>query len=79
MKKKTKTKTKKKKLQAIERKTLSVHPLVLLSVFTFTNVHTYIHTYFIGSSPQGFSESILQNKMAGLDCCLLIEGIMMLS
>ena len=38
VKKKTKTKTKKKKLQAIERKTLSVHPLVLLSVFTFTNV-----------------------------------------
>ena len=35
---KKKTKRKKKKLQAIERKTLSVHPLVLLSVFTFTNV-----------------------------------------
>lgn len=36
-KKQNKKKTKKKKLQAIERKTLSVHPLVLLSVFTFTN------------------------------------------
>lgn len=26
----------------------------------FIIVHTYIHTYFIGLSPQGFSESMLQ-------------------
>ena len=26
-------------------------------------VHTYIHTYFIGSSPRGFSESILHYKI----------------
>ena len=25
--------------------------------------HTYIHTYFIGSSPRGFSESILHYKI----------------
>ena len=27
------------------------------------NIHTYIHTYFIGSSPRGFSESILHYKI----------------
>ena len=26
-------------------------------------IHTYIHTYFIGSSPRGFSESILHYKI----------------
>ena len=26
-------------------------------------LHTYIHTYFIGSSPRGFSESILHYKI----------------
>ena len=29
----------------------------------FTDLHTYIHTYFIGSSPRGFSESILHYKI----------------
>ena len=28
-----------------------------------TQEHTYIHTYFIGSSPRGFSESILHYKI----------------
>ena len=27
------------------------------------HVNTYIHTYFIGSSPRGFSESILHYKI----------------
>ena len=27
------------------------------------NIHTYIHTSFIGSSPRGFSESILHYKI----------------
>ena len=26
-------------------------------------INTYIHTYFIGSSPRGFSESILHYKI----------------
>ena len=29
----------------------------------FFSLHTYIHTYFIGSSPRGFSESILHYKI----------------
>ena len=28
-------------------------------------IHTYIHTYFIGSSPRGFSESILHYILYG--------------
>ena len=27
------------------------------------SIHTYIHTYFIGSSPRGFSESIYITKL----------------
>ena len=29
----------------------------------FAEKYTYIHTYFIGSSPRGFSESILHYKI----------------
>ena len=33
-------------------------------------IHTYIHTYFIGSSPRGFSES---------NVCILSENALMLT
>ena len=36
----------------------------LCKTFSFLfSVHTYIHTYLIGSSPRGFSESILHYKI----------------
>ena len=50
-------------------KYLGIH---ISSDFTWTDhvehltgkiIHTYIHTYFIGSSPRGFSESILRYKI----------------
>ena len=34
-----------------------------LYVIRLPLLHTYIHTYFIGSSPRGFSESILHYKI----------------
>ena len=34
-----------------------------LSARSSNYIHTYIHTYFIGSSPRGFSESILHYKI----------------
>ena len=51
------------------------YTLIFVNVSTSTNIqvslflsflfyiHTYIHTYFIGSSPRGFSESILHYKI----------------
>ena len=36
---------------------------IYLNLFSLKKIHTYIHTYFIGSSPRGFSESILHYKI----------------
>ena len=38
---------------------------LLYSLYTppLSDIHTYTHTYFIGSSPRGFSESILHYKI----------------
>ena len=38
--------------------TTQVEHLHAVSHFKRETLHTYIHTYFIGSSPRGFSESI---------------------
>ena len=42
---------------------MAMQGCVWLCMAVYGYVHTYIHTYFIGSSPRGFSESILHYKI----------------
>ena len=54
----------------MERKTLSAGPFLLILLFYSQYLYLLISKN---------NSEFMQHKMAGLDCCLLIEGIMMLS
>ena len=49
---------------------------IIFTILPLTNqvtLHTYIHTYFIGSSPRGFSESLLLCYQS-LSGCKVLDG-----
>ena len=55
--------TERKKNGTKKQKTASPGVDFGLSARSSNYIHTYIHTYFIGSSPRGFSELILHYKI----------------